>query len=385
MVPGFGRRGHSDDWGRHLTLLGRRIFGVLRGLSHRLVGCWALLCLVDSDVGVRKGLSLLFYVMLGRSVGGCSVEIAVRGEAFRGRLWRGAGRASCISWWTKIVCLLDLIWVSRRLGRPLLGHNPTSAGLGAQSYDIGGRQGLGQLVSSPAPVLSDENVVNSLGKSGSLHLDRAKELGSLKLPTTEETSSLFVEQSVGGVSRGGPGGWTGRGSWRWGRGRRRCGSGLLVGRRSSASKRVLPQSFQVGLVDRPLKRQSVDVVLLDVELSDLGFVGPCFTRCNRRPWPATVRCRLDRALSTVAWRALFSDSEVESSFWSIDVRNELTEHRSDLEGLLTDESTKWQQRAKQHWLVEGDRRLCPGPKRTAFIVFGILKGGGVQVRLLFRV
>ncbi|KAK4381774.1 hypothetical protein Sango_2936800 [Sesamum angolense] len=45
-------------------------------------------------------------------------------------------------------------------------------------------------------------------------------------------------------------------------------------------------------------------------LSDLGFIGPPFTWCNRHSAPTTVRERLDRACANSEWTHLFPDVSV---------------------------------------------------------------------------
>ncbi|EPS65078.1 hypothetical protein M569_09701, partial [Genlisea aurea] len=49
---------------------------------------------------------------------------------------------------------------------------------------------------------------------------------------------------------------------------------------------------------------------MDCGLSDLGFIGFPYTWSNKRQQPATVRARLDRALSSDSWNILFPNATV---------------------------------------------------------------------------
>ncbi|KAK4413788.1 hypothetical protein Salat_2791600 [Sesamum alatum] len=63
-------------------------------------------------------------------------------------------------------------------------------------------------------------------------------------------------------------------------------------------------------LNSPSVMRDFRTVLSDTQLVDLGCQGPLYTWCNRRLWPHTVRCRLDRAVADMVWRGLFPHSEV---------------------------------------------------------------------------
>ncbi|KAL2237856.1 UNVERIFIED_CONTAM: hypothetical protein Sindi_0977300 [Sesamum indicum] len=54
--------------------------------------------------------------------------------------------------------------------------------------------------------------------------------------------------------------------------------------------------------------QDFDNCLDECGLSDLGFMGYCFTWCNNRVQPATIRERLDRACGDRQWLLLFPNA-----------------------------------------------------------------------------
>ncbi|KAL5808585.1 hypothetical protein ACOSQ3_029276 [Xanthoceras sorbifolium] len=62
-------------------------------------------------------------------------------------------------------------------------------------------------------------------------------------------------------------------------------------------------------------------ILVECDLSDLGFSGADFTWCNDRSGSEFIQARLDRLVSTLEWRLLFPNSVVTHlEFWGSDHR-----------------------------------------------------------------
>ncbi|KAL0449431.1 UNVERIFIED_CONTAM: hypothetical protein Slati_1499500 [Sesamum latifolium] len=106
---------------------------------------------------------------------------------------------------------------------------------------------------------------------------------------------------------------------------------------------ILDHSEKQSGLPRPVwQLRAFHLALDNAGLFDLGYSSELFTWCNRREEPSTILERLDRALGN-NYRQLFFPNTKEMRL------------RTDLEELFQTEEIIWKQRAKSHWLKEGDR------------------------------